>query len=81
MRPRHPNKHIEAAVQYAESLGWRFIKGHGHRWGVCIVLTLNAAAARFPFTRRPAYRRVMQKTSAAASMAVRTGLADGRIAK
>jgi hypothetical protein len=34
MRPRHPNKHIEAAVQYAESLGWRLIKGQGHRWGV-----------------------------------------------
>ena len=23
MRPRHPNKHIEEAIQYAESLGWR----------------------------------------------------------
>jgi len=22
-RPRHPNKHIEQAVKYAESLGWR----------------------------------------------------------
>lgn len=31
-RPRHPNKEIEAAVQYAESLGWRFRKGHGHLW-------------------------------------------------
>jgi hypothetical protein len=32
-RPRHPNKHIEAAVQYAEGLGWRFVKSKGHAWG------------------------------------------------
>jgi hypothetical protein len=33
MRKRHPNKHIEEAVQYAESLGWRFEKSNGHNWG------------------------------------------------
>jgi hypothetical protein len=33
MRPRHTNKHIEAAVQHAESLGWRLVKGQGHAWG------------------------------------------------
>lgn len=32
-RPRHPNKHIEAAVQYAESLGWRVWVASGHAWG------------------------------------------------
>lgn len=35
MRKTHPNKHIEAAVQYAESKGWRF-KDPGasaHAWG------------------------------------------------
>lgn len=34
-RPRHPNKHIEAAVAYAESLGWRVEKssGRAHCWG------------------------------------------------
>jgi len=32
-RPRHPNKHIESAVQYAEALGWRFKKSKGHAWG------------------------------------------------
>ena len=32
-RPRHPNKHIERAVSYAESLGWRFEKSNGHAWG------------------------------------------------
>ena len=32
-RRRHPNKEIEAAVRYAEALGWRFEKSHGHAWG------------------------------------------------
>lgn len=32
-RPRHPNKHIEQAVQYAESLGWRVEISGGHAWG------------------------------------------------
>lgn len=32
-RPRHPDKHIEAAIQYAESLDWRVIMATGHAWG------------------------------------------------
>jgi hypothetical protein len=32
-RPRHPDKHIESAVQYAESLGWRVRMASGHAWG------------------------------------------------
>lgn len=32
-RPRHPKKEIEAAVQYAEGLGWEFVKCRGHVWG------------------------------------------------
>lgn len=32
-RPRHPNKHIERAVRYAESLGWRVELSNGHAWG------------------------------------------------
>ena len=32
-RPRHPDKHIESAVQYAESLGWRILMASGHAWG------------------------------------------------
>ena len=31
-RPRHPNKHIEAAVHYAEQLGWRVEMSNGHAW-------------------------------------------------
>ncbi len=32
-RPRHPDKHIEQAVAYAESLGWRVEISGGHAWG------------------------------------------------
>jgi hypothetical protein len=32
-RPRHPNKHIEAAIQFAESLGWEVQISQGHAWG------------------------------------------------
>ncbi|MBB4305016.1 hypothetical protein GGD81_004082 [Rhodobium orientis] len=32
-RPRHPDKHIESAVQYAEEAGWRVEKRSGHCWG------------------------------------------------
>ena len=31
-RPRHPNKAIESAVQYAESLGWVAEISNGHAW-------------------------------------------------
>lgn len=32
-RRRHRNKHIEAAVRYAESVGWRVEISGGHAWG------------------------------------------------
>jgi hypothetical protein len=32
-RPRHPDKHIEKAIRYAESLGWRVELSNGHAWG------------------------------------------------
>lgn len=32
-RPRHADKHIEAAVQHAEQLGWRVDISNGHAWG------------------------------------------------
>lgn len=31
-RPRHPDKHIEKAIQYAESLSWRVELSNGHAW-------------------------------------------------
>jgi hypothetical protein len=33
-RPRHSNKEIEAAVRYAESRGWEFVRAGSHGWGV-----------------------------------------------
>ena len=32
--PRHPNKHIREAIEYAQSRGWRLLKtsGHTHVW-------------------------------------------------
>jgi len=32
-RPRHPDKHIDEAVRFAESLGWRVEMSAGHCWG------------------------------------------------
>ena len=32
-RWRHPDQHIERAIQYAESLGWRVVSSNGHAWG------------------------------------------------
>ena len=32
-RPRHPHKHIEKAVRYAETRGWRIELSGGHAWG------------------------------------------------
>lgn len=32
-RPRHQNKEIEAAVQFALDRGWRLKKSNGHIWG------------------------------------------------
>ena len=32
-RSRHPDKEIEDAVAYAESLGWRIVPVSGHAWG------------------------------------------------
>jgi hypothetical protein len=33
MASRHPNKHIEEAVQYAIARGWRVEPSKGHPWG------------------------------------------------
>ena len=32
-RPRHPDKHIERAIQSAERLGWTVEISGGHAWG------------------------------------------------
>jgi hypothetical protein len=32
-RPVHPDKDVESAVAYAESMGWRYEPPNGHPWG------------------------------------------------
>ncbi|TNE42085.1 MAG: hypothetical protein EP348_00330 [Alphaproteobacteria bacterium] len=32
-RARHPDKHIESAVRYAEANGWTVKMSNGHAWG------------------------------------------------
>ncbi len=32
-RPKHPDKDIEAAVQYAASKNWTWTKAKSHAWG------------------------------------------------
>lgn len=39
-RPQHPNKDIEAALQYAEDCGWRYKEAgkSSHAWGRLLCL-------------------------------------------
>lgn len=31
---RHPNKHIQAAIEYAIENGWTFVLSNGHAFGI-----------------------------------------------
>ncbi len=53
MRPRHPNKHIEEAVQYAESLGWRVEMSDGHAWGIMLCPEHGREGCRFSIYSTP----------------------------
>jgi hypothetical protein len=48
-RPRHPNKHIELSIRYAESLGWRVELSQGHDWGhlLCPLRTRDGCILSF----------------------------------
>jgi dissimilatory sulfite reductase (desulfoviridin) alpha/beta subunit len=46
-RPRHPDKDIEAAVRYAESRGWAFVRTGSHVWGVLHCAGTGRGACRF----------------------------------
>ncbi len=61
-RPRHPNKHIEAAVQYAESLGWRVESRVGMLGGGCFVRSWRERDASSSCGRRRACRSIMLGT-------------------
>ena len=34
MAKRHPNKHIQGAVEHALEQGWRLVESQGHAWGI-----------------------------------------------
>jgi hypothetical protein len=46
---RHPNKHIQAAIDYAESKGWRVEKaaGHAHIWGYIVCPEAGREGCRY----------------------------------
>jgi len=48
-RPRHSNKHIEAAVAYAEACGWRYVEagGSAHAWGRMLCAFANRDGCTF----------------------------------
>jgi len=45
-RPAHPNKHIEAAISYAEINGWEVSKSNGHAWGHLLCAYHDRAGCR-----------------------------------
>jgi hypothetical protein len=51
--PRHPNKHIQAAIKYAEEHDWRVVKagGQAHIWGKQYCPANSEVVASFASTR------------------------------
>lgn len=52
-RPRHPDKHVESAVQYAESLGWEVRLSQGHAWGHLLCPQKTRDGCRIPVWSTP----------------------------
>lgn len=55
-RPRHPNKEIEAAIRYAESLGWTVEVSNAHAWGYLQCPTRRRGACNVPVWSTPRNR-------------------------
>jgi hypothetical protein len=45
-RPRHQNKHVEAAIQKAERDGWRIQFGGSHAWGFLLCKEMSRTDCR-----------------------------------
>nr|WP_283772177.1 MULTISPECIES: hypothetical protein [Hyphomicrobiales] len=68
-RPRHPDKHVEEAVAYAEGKGWRFVKGENHCWGRLFCAHATREGCRIsvystptnPFNHAKAIKRTVDK--------------------
>ena len=69
-RSRHPNKHIENAVAYAEACGWRYVEAGGstHAWRRMLCVHAIATDASSLCIPRLASQRIMPVKSAAKSM-------------
>jgi hypothetical protein len=52
-RSRHPNKHIERAIRYAEALGWEVDISPGHAWGHLYCPFANRAGCRLSIWSTP----------------------------
>ena len=71
-RPRHPDKHIEKAVKYAESLGWRVKMSEGHAWGHISCPAGTRDGCQFAVFSTPAIPRAMRAGSSAGSTSAHT---------
>lgn len=65
-RKSHPNKEIEAAIQYAEAHGWEYRKAgkSAHAWGrlLCPLGTRQGCAMSVWSTPRNSYNHAVQIT-------------------
>jgi len=54
-RPKHPNKEIEAAIQYAESKGWYYpdAGNSSHAWGRLLCSKKGRGACRLSIWSTP----------------------------
>ena len=62
-RSRHPDKHIELAIQFAESLGWRVELSRGHAGATFYVPGARGKAALFPCGQLRRIQRITPATS------------------
>jgi hypothetical protein len=62
---RHPNKHVQAAVKYAQGLGWTLAMSRGHAWGLlrCPLRTQGMSDIGLVYSADPRKSRQRYKTS------------------
>jgi hypothetical protein len=60
MRPKHPNKEIEAALQEAEAVGWMILKRTVTPGESCAAGLVSVVGARYPSGQRLAMRMFMR---------------------
>lgn len=71
-RPRHPDKHIEKAIQYAEQLGWTVEMSNGHAWGRLFCPHHFRDGCKVTVNSTPEFRRTTHVISRARSICAHT---------